>query len=157
MDRGEPRIFHSLTDRSEIDLVPHLQECVAGRDDVRIYVGTDSQNKDGKTVFASVVVVHYGNSGAHVVYTKRSVPRMRDMNARLWAEVQDSVDVANMLVDRGFMRPSFVDVDLNKDPRFGSNSLLRAALGFVEGSGFRARCKPDALSASYAADNIVNK
>ena len=52
------RTFYSLTDGEAVDLIPHLTVCVRGRDDVRIYVGTDSQNKEACTVFGTVVVVH---------------------------------------------------------------------------------------------------
>ena len=48
-----------------------------------------------------------------------------------------------------------MDVDLNKDPKHDSNTMLRAAMGLVESAGFKPRCKPDALSASYAADRVV--
>ena len=37
-----------------------------------------------------------------------------------------------------------------------SNKLVKAAVGYVESLGFKARCKPDLLPGAYAADNIVN-
>jgi predicted RNase H-related nuclease YkuK (DUF458 family) len=34
--------------------------------------------------------------------------------------------------------------------------LVKAAVGYVNGFGFRARYKPDLLPGVYAADNIAN-
>jgi uncharacterized protein len=119
-----------------------------------MYIGSDSQTIGNWTVYALVVVLHYGNSGGHVIYSKKTIPKVINRFSRLWQEVEDSVELAQYLESNGICKPTFIDVDLNPDPRYQSNSLLRAALGYVEGSGYTPRCKPYAISATYIADKI---
>jgi predicted RNase H-related nuclease YkuK (DUF458 family) len=47
-------------------------------------------------------------------------------------------------------------LDLNPDPKYKSNQLLRAALGYVESMGYIPRCKPNAMCASYVADALCH-
>jgi predicted RNase H-related nuclease YkuK (DUF458 family) len=146
-------VFRSLSNEKVVDLIPYLKEKIASADDIKIYIGTDSQNIGGKTVYASVIVLHYGNRGAHVVYSKTKVDRIRERFAKLWREVEISMEVAQYLREND-INATYIDIDLNPDPRYGSNNVLRAALGFVESMGYVARCKPDALAASYCADKL---
>jgi predicted RNase H-related nuclease YkuK (DUF458 family) len=146
-------VFKSLSNEKVVDLIPYLKEKLSASDDIKIYIGTDSQNIGGKTVYASVIVLHYGNRGAHVVYSRMKVERIRERFAKLWKEVEISMEVAQYLREHD-INATYIDIDLNPDPRYGSNNVLRAALGFVESFGYVARCKPDAVSASYAADRL---
>jgi predicted RNase H-related nuclease YkuK (DUF458 family) len=101
-----------------------------------------------------VIVLHYGNRGGHVIYSRKSIPRILDRFTRLWKEVEDSVELAQWLEANDIEKPAFIDLDFNPDPKYQSNSILRSALGYVESLGYNARCKPDACSASYVADRI---
>ena len=147
------KTFRKLSDSTPVDLIPYLKDILSTRDDIKVYIGTDSQNTDTKTYYAAVIVLHYGNNGGHVLYAKESVEKIRDRFTRLWTEVEMSLELAVYLKDNGIM-PSYVDLDLNPDPMHGSNNVLRAALGYVEAQGFKARCKPEAISATYVADKI---
>jgi predicted RNase H-related nuclease YkuK (DUF458 family) len=64
------------------------------------------------------------------------------------------LQTANYLVEHGIQKPNFIDIDLNPDPKYKSNQVLRAALGYVESMGYVPRCKPNAVVASYVADAI---
>jgi predicted RNase H-related nuclease YkuK (DUF458 family) len=127
---------------------------LAESDNIKIYVGSDSQNIGNKTIYAMVIVLHYGNNGGHVIYSKKYVDRIRDRFVRLWKEVEDSIQLAKYLEDNGIQKPDFVDLDFNPDPKFQSNTVLRSALGYVESMGYKPRCKPYAVSATYVADKI---
>lgn len=148
------RKFQSLTNHEVIDLIPYLKEKLKSKEDIKIYVGSDSQNMGGRTMYALVVVLHYGNNGGHVIYSKKSVSRIRDRFTRLWNEVEDSVQLAQYLEENGIQKPDYIDLDFNPDPRYQSNSILRSALGYVESLGYHARCKPEAVAASCIADKI---
>lgn len=147
------KTFRKLGDGQPVDLIPYLKEKLSERDDIKVYIGTDSQNTDKYTHYAMVVVLHYGNNGGHVLYAKEQLDKIRDRFTRLWNEVEMSINLAVYLKENG-INPSYVDLDLNPDPRCGSNNVLRSALGYVESMGFTPRCKPDAISASYVADRI---
>jgi predicted RNase H-related nuclease YkuK (DUF458 family) len=148
------RKFQSLTNGQYIDLIPYLKTKLAEANNIRMYVGTDSQNIGKVTVYATVIVLHYGNSGGHVIYSKRRVPNIVDKFTKLWGEVQDSVELAQYLEANGIEKPAYIDLDYNPDPKYQSNTVLRAALGYVESLGYNPRCKPYAVSASYIADKI---
>jgi predicted RNase H-related nuclease YkuK (DUF458 family) len=72
----------------------------------------------------------------------------------LWNEVEYSIEVAEYLTNNGIQRPSYIDLDLNPDPKYKSNQILRAALGYVESMGYIPRCKPNAMVASHVADAL---
>ena len=148
------RKFQSLTNGAHIDLIPYLEKKLAEADNIRMYIGSDSQTIADKTVYALVIVLHYGNNGGHVIYSKKTLPKIHDRFNRLWNEVEDSVELAKYLEEQGLPKPAYIDVDLNPDPRYKSNALLRAALGYVESYGYTPRCKPYAISATYIADKI---
>ena len=148
------RTFKRLSDHRKIDLIPYVKEKLAEDKSIKLYVGSDSQNIGDNTVYAMVIVFHYGNNGGHVIYSKRVVPRIKDRFTKLWGEVQDSVDLAQHLEANGVQKPTYIDLDFNPDPKYKSNDVLRAALGYVEAMGYSARCKPYAISASCVADKI---
>lgn len=148
------RKFRRLSDGIEVDLIPYLKEELSESKDIRMYVGTDSQNVGSKTIYATVIVLHKGNRGGHVIYSKKYVNRITEKFTKLWNEVQDSVDLAQYLESNGIEKPAYIDLDFNPDPRYQSNTILRTALGYVESLGFVPRCKPEAVSASYVADKI---
>ena len=174
-------VFKNLSDNKVVDLIPYVQEKIAERvrlvhsDDVKILVGTDSQNHGRTTAYSVVIVLHYGNNGGHVLYSNLSVKRMSEkiseqskkfmsdhnyelnsMPARLWKEVELSLEVAQHLENNGVKKPNFIDLDINSNPKFGSNRLHDAAVGYVTGMGYTPRTKPTAFAASYCADKLCH-
>ena len=148
--------FKRLADGRVIDLIPYIKEQLAESDNIKIYVGTDSQSVGDHTKYATVIVLHYGNNGGHVLYSKQIIPRVRDTFTRLWNEVELSLSTAEMMVEGGLPKADYIDLDLNPDPIYKSNSVLRSALGYVESLGYKARIKPNAAAASTCADMICH-
>ena len=150
-------LFKRLTDRSTVELAEYLKEYIAqvGAENVRLYIGCDSQNKSEWTSYATTVVLHIGTTGCHVLYQRERVrPRINDFWTRLWKEVERSVEVALYLQENG-IEVDNIDLDLNDDPNMRSNKLVAAAKGYVESLGIKARIKPELLPAIHAADHIV--
>jgi predicted RNase H-related nuclease YkuK (DUF458 family) len=147
------RIFKSLGNRKEVDLIPYLKEKLSGNQKISIYIGCDSQTIAQDTFYACVIVLHYERNGGHVIYSREKVSKIKDRFTKLWREVEISMEVADFLRENG-IEATYIDIDLNPDPRFRSNSILRAALGFVESKGYAARCKPHAIAASCCADKL---
>lgn len=150
-------IFRRLTDRSTVEIAEYLKEYIdqVGTDNVRLYIGCDSQNKSEWTSYATTVVLHIGTTGCHILYQRERVrPRINDFWTRLWKEVEHSVEVALYLQENG-IEVDNIDLDLNDDPNMRSNKLVAAAKGYVESLGIKARIKPELLPAIHAADHIV--
>lgn len=149
--------FKKLTSNQTFELADYVKEYLeTNRDhDVKMYLGCDSQTKGITTTYATTLVFHVATSGCHVIYKKEVVPVVRDMWTRLWKETELSVQAALYLRDAG-IEIDTIDLDYNIDPVHNSNKLVKAAVGYVESLGFKARVKPELLPAVYAADGIVN-
>jgi len=145
--------FKSLSTRKEVDLIPYVKDFLAENMDTTIYIGCDSQN-ERFTTYATVIVLHNLGKGGHVLYAKEVLPKINDRFTRLWNEVEYSLQVAEYLTAHGIQKPNGIDLDLNPDPKFKSNMVLRAALGYVESMGYVPRCKPNAMVASHVADAL---
>jgi predicted RNase H-related nuclease YkuK (DUF458 family) len=130
-----------LSDKKTIELIPYLENWIRENPINKIYIGCDSHNSPGKTTFATVIVLHYSTGGGHVLYSREAFPLIKDRHARLWREVEFSVSTAVLLMENGLEKPDYIDVDLNPDPKYQSNSLLRSALGLIESIGIIPRYK----------------
>jgi predicted RNase H-related nuclease YkuK (DUF458 family) len=119
-----------------------------------IYVGCDSHNSQGKTTFATVIVLHHQETGGHVLYNKQEVTKMASRYERLWKEVELSVSITQDLISMGIQKPDYIDIDLNPDPKYQSNNLLRAAVGLIESMGIKARYKTKSPWAISIADSL---
>lgn len=146
--------FKSLTTRNNIDLVEYIQKYLQEYPNTDIYIGCDSQNFKRTTSYAIVIVLHDLGKGGHILYSKESMPRIHDKFTRLWKEVEKSIETAEYLKENNIKKPAYIDLDLNPDIKYQSNKILQAALGYVESMGYKARCKPDAMSASHVADAL---
>lgn len=149
--------FKKLTGSQIFELSDYVKEYLkANKDnDVKMYLGCDSQTKGITTTYATTLVFHVATSGCHVIYKKEVVPVVKDMWTRLWKETELSVEVAIYLRESG-IEIDTIDLDYNIDPIHNSNKLVKTAVGYVESLGFKARVKPELLPAVYAADGIVN-
>jgi predicted RNase H-related nuclease YkuK (DUF458 family) len=146
--------WRSLSDHQIIDPKSHLEEWILENSDYKIYVGCDSSNQLKKTTFATVIVLHKGKNGGHVIYSKISEPKIKTKHERLWKEIEFSVFASGLLDSWGFGKPDYIDIDLNPDPKFASNPLLASAVGMVESMGIKARWKSKSPWAISIADSI---
>lgn len=147
--------FRKLSNRQPVDLLPYAVEFLRKNPNHKIYVGSDSQNDKRSTVYVTVIVFHSGEGG-HVLYSKTTMPRISDRFSRLWKEVEFSIEAAEQLKVLGLPPIESIDLDLNPDPKFGSNNVLRSAVGYVESLGYKWRIKPDSPMASCVADSIAS-
>lgn len=64
------------------------------------------------------------------------------------------MDAAQTIMDLGFEKPDFIDIDLNPDPKYKSNSVLRSAIGMIESLGIVPRYKTKSPWAISIADYL---
>ena len=147
-------VFKSLSTKKDVDLIPYIKNFLATNENTTIFIGCDSQNSKVATSYAIVIVLHNAGKGGHVLYSKEVLPKFRNKFERLWREVEQSVATAEFLRMHDIQKPAYIDLDLNPDPKYQSNQVLRAALGYVEAMGYTPRCKPNAMSASHVADAL---
>jgi len=146
--------YRILSTEEKVDLHSYLRDYLDAHPETQVIIGCDSKNRDDLTIYGMVVVLYKEKRGGHVLYDKIKLKRVTDRWSRLWKEVEYSVALAEELVQSGFPKPAFIDLDLNPDPKYKSNDVVRAAVELVESMGYNARTNPFSLCASYAADKV---
>src|SRR5687768_18486252 len=92
--------YFSLEGGGKVNIVEHTLEQRAKWPDLKLLIGTDSQDEKNKrtgqrlTVYATVIVYRYGTKGAHYIYLKEEVPRVKTMFSRLYGEAERTMEVA---------------------------------------------------------------
>ena len=148
--------FRTLYGTPIEDVIVYIKEYISSRENVEILIGSDSQcygNK--KTIYGVVIALYTKGKGAHVLCKRETLPIERNTSVRLLGEVWKSIEVAEFLKDNGLPKPQWIDIDLNPDPKFKSNSVLRQAVGMVEGMGYKVRYKHIGALMTYAANHLV--
>lgn len=139
----------------EIILEEYVRNYLQQHKGIEIMIGCDSQNQRKQTVYAVVVALYTPGKGADIIFNRWKTVRERVNSVRLLNEVWFSVDTAEALVAAGLPRAKWIDIDLNPDPRYKSNEVLRQAVGLVEGMGYHARYKTQGPMVTYACDHLV--
>jgi len=148
--------FSSLYGKKIDNIVDYIKEYVKDRNDVELLIGADSQSYENRiTKYGIVIALYTKGKGAHVVCMRETLPIEWNTKSRLLNEVWKSIEVAEFLKDKGLPKPKYIDIDLNPDPKFKSNSVLRQAVGMVEGMGYRVRYKKLGALTQYAANHLV--
>lgn len=147
--------FKKLSNREEINLIPYIQEYMTKYPETQILIGTDSQNRRKQSVYAICIGLNRPGKGAHVIYSKYEVPRIKDNRERLIKETWDSIEVAEYIRENTGHKATFLDIDINPDSKFGSNSALSACAGMCVGYGYNYRDKGKNPMLTYASDNLV--
>ena len=132
----------------------------------KVYLGCDSVRyiKRGSSYarYATVAIVHKnGNNGCRIFShrstepdydLKKNRPKMRMMN-----EVMKVCALYNQIAP--FIDEFDVEIhlDVNTDPKYGSNCAATEAAGYVLGmTGIHAKLKPESFAASYGADAVAS-
>lgn len=148
------------------DLVSSTKEFLAkhAHNDVRIFVGCDSQNlkKSKWTGYVTTVVFHIGTNdndefyghGGWVLFKSEKIVKIHDNWTRLWKEVEKSMEVAEELRKAGILIYR-VDLDFNEDDTYDSNRLVSAGEGLFKGLGYRVGSKPEDKQNSNDADQMI--
>ncbi|MBW7846355.1 MAG: hypothetical protein H3C45_12120, partial [Bacteroidia bacterium] len=96
--------------------------------------------------------------GGHVLYQRIETPRIKDIYTRLMDEVWKSIEISELIKDELGKVVKWIDIDINNDKRYKSNTMLAAAVGLVESYQYHVRYKhhpTDLPMVSYVCDNLV--
>ena len=124
---------------------------------IKVCVGTDSQVYGLETEFATVVLLlRKGRGGYMFIANDRSKHKM-SLKERMLTEVARSIEIAYHLcpIFDKYKTELEVHADINTNPRFGSNTALNEAMGYILSMGFTFKAKPDAVAASCCANKAV--
>lgn len=149
------RKFKTLGGKPIENIVEYIKEYLSTHENIDILIGTDSQPHGKETIYATVIVLYTRGRGGHVLVSKTATPKEKVIPVKLLNEVWMSVEVAEYLKENDIPKPAYIDVDLNPDPRWASNRVLREAVGLVEGMGYAVRYKHNGAMSTCSADHIV--
>lgn len=127
------------------------------RSEIRYRVGCDSMNIKQHTVYiTSLVGIYPNDTGAFVFYHKEKLPKIKNIQERLWKEAEISVAFALFLRDEMAANIEAIDFDYNIIPEYPSSRLAAPAIGYAAAEGFEGFCKPSKLYAIWASDHICH-
>lgn len=145
------RVFKKL-DGTKVGVVKHTLNVIGETPDVKIHIGTDSQNAGADTVYVTVIAYRYGTRGVHYIYTKEKVKRIRDLWTRLWKEAVDTIEIAEWVKNKIPSINVELDMDYNEDHFYASNQLISATKGWANSLGYKVNVKPNIQITTKAAD-----
>ncbi|ANI88062.1 hypothetical protein A9P82_01275 [Arachidicoccus ginsenosidimutans] len=125
---------------------------------MRVCIGTDSQVKNRRVEFATVIVFVREGKGGFMYIRNETVQRKMPVKQRMLEEVQRSIDAAYSLCQLfiAFNVEMEIHADINTNPNFKSNTALKEAMGYIWGMGFAFKAKPHAFASSSCADKMVH-
>lgn len=88
-------IFRKLESDEKFHIVDYVKDYLQKHDDVEILIGGDSQNRAQRTIYTIAVALYHKGRGAHLVYSRWSVPREYSRSQRLLNEVWKSLVLKN--------------------------------------------------------------
>ena len=136
-------------------------------DSTKVYLGCDSVRYIDKKQrqmarYATVAIIHMnGNNGCRI-FSNISHENDYDMKAnrpkmRMMKEVQK---VCELYTEIGPFIDEYdieIHLDINTDPKHGSNCAASEAAGYVLGvTGIEPKLKPDSWAASFGADGVAH-
>lgn len=150
---------------SQIEEMVHL--LVSLDSETKVYLGCDSVryiNKDNRQMgrFATVAIVHLNGKNGCRIFSNVTHEVDYDLRAnrpkmRMMKEVQKVCELYNQIAP--FIDEFDVEIhlDINTDPKYGSNCAANEAAGYVLGmTGIEPKLKPDSWAASFGADGVAN-
>lgn len=151
--------------REEFDLEKVKEFIRNTSETTSVYIGADSERYRGRNDhwfadYTVAVVVHLDSSRGCKVFGKvdseRDFDNRHDRPAtRLMNEVYRAAQMYLDLIDAIGDRHCEVHLDINPDEMHGSSCVIQQATGYIRGMcGFTPKVKPEAFSASYAADRL---
>ncbi|MGB9900250.1 MAG: ribonuclease H-like YkuK family protein [Pseudothermotoga sp.] len=115
----------------------------------KIYIGTDSDARDGVVTFATVLIVYKIGVGATYLYTLRKEYKHYDMFSRLFQETYLSLEMANFAKEMLSLTSPEIHIDIGYDG--ASRDVLSSVVGYVKGMGYSYKLKPWAFAATKIA------
>ena len=147
--------YFNTIDGNKVNIVEHTLEQIGKYPSLKMYIGTDSQDYNPNTRYATAILYRYGLRGAHFIYLREEVPVVRDMFTRLYGEGVRTIEAAQLLKEE-IPSISFeaLEFDYNDFKHTLSSRVVSALRGWVKGLGMKASFKSGGQLATKAADHI---
>ena len=135
-----------------------IESEISNNQELKVYIGTDSVEKNDIIEFATVIVFVRKKNGGFMFVNNDKLHKQIHVKERMLLEVSKSIEIAYELCDL-FIEYNIemeVHADINTNPQFKSNEALKDAMGYITGMGFNFKAKPEAFASSCCADKFVS-
>jgi len=122
-----------------------------------IYLGTDSFFIKNKCIFATAICLYGADKqkGGRYFYTKSSLNKKQfpELSIRMIKEAENTINLANTIMYDIPSAKLELHLDISpQESREGTSHLAKMLIGYVKGSGYECKIKPDAFAAASIAD-----
>lgn len=126
----------------------------------RLVVGSDSQAKRINGIaeidFVTAIVIHRKGRGGRYFWSKERQKKQYVLREKIYTETLRSLAVAQKLVPmlREKVTAGKYDLEIHIDvgPIGPTREMIKEVVGMVNGSGYKAKTKPESYGASTVAD-----
>lgn len=146
--------YFNTQDGEKVNIVEHTLDQIKIWPNLKIYIGTDSQDYPPDTRFVTCICYRYGHRGAHFIYYREEVPIIRDLYTRLYSEGVRTVDTALLLTEEIPVSIEALEFDYNNFKKTKSTPVIQALRGWVRGLNMNASFKSGEQIATKAADHV---
>lgn len=137
-----------------VNIVEHTLQQIEKWPNLTIRIGTDSQNYSSITRYVTAIVYRYGHRGAHYIFFKEEVPRIRSEWNRLYDEGIRTVQAAELITSEIPIAVEALEFDYNDNKKTLSSQLVQV---FKNWGDFKAAFKSGDMLACKAADHICRR
>lgn len=147
--------YFKLENGELVNVIEHCREVLAQHPNAEILIGTDSQNGKKESVYVTTIVFRYGFRGAHFIYQKIKIPKIKNIFTRLFKECEYSMEIAQYLNDNTSYKIKAIELDFNDFKKTESTPLISGTKGWCESLGYKVMLKSGEMYACKAADHVL--
>ncbi|MDI3481003.1 MAG: uncharacterized protein PWQ97_658 [Tepidanaerobacteraceae bacterium] len=123
----------------------------------KLIIGTDSQARD-HVCFVTAIIIHRVGKGARYYYRRKFMSAVRNLRHKIFTETSLSLEAVTLLKEE-LDKTRYKDMDVEVHVDIGQNGetkeLIREVVGWVMGSGYKIKIKPNACGATKVADKYT--
>lgn len=123
----------------------------------KLIIGTDSHTRTN-ACFVTAIIVHRVGKGGRYYYRRKHTPLVRSLRDKIYTETSLSLKTVTLLKQE-LSKTNYKNMDVEVHVDIGENGdtkeLIREVVGWVMGSGFKVKIKPNACGASKVADRYT--
>lgn len=122
-----------------------------------IYIGTDSFFKKGECIFSTAICLYGADNqqGGRYFFQKTKISKKQfpSLSVRMLKEAENTINIAQKIVDECSWAKLELHLDISSaEKEEGTSPLASMLVGYVQGSGFECKTKPEAFAAASIAD-----
>lgn len=118
-------------------------------DRFKLFIGTDSDDRDGVVTFATVFIVYKLGVGAIYFYTVKRERRYYDIHSRIFEETHLSLQMADFV--KRTLNLDSAEIHIDAGYEGPSKQIIPSIVGYIRGMGYTYRLKPWAFAATKVA------